>query len=286
MTVAIEPVIRTMSLEDLEEAVTWAAEEGWNPGLHDARCYYQTDPEGFFVLELNGKPIAAISAISYGREYGFIGFYIVKPEFRGRGFGLRLWRRAMEYLQGRSIGLDGVIEQQKNYSRSGFKLAHRNIRFELPGMSGLTKEKHCPEILPINDDLLERVFDYDAHFFPARREQFLKHWIRQPGVASLCWLDNNQVRGYSVMRRCRKGYKVGPLYADDNDVAEQLFSTLITSAGEGPVYLDVPETNREAVKLALTHGMRQCFETARMYTWKEWNLPLDRIYGITSFEIG
>ncbi len=283
---AVELVIRTMKLEDLEDVVTWAAEEGWNPGLYDARCYYETDPEGFFVLELKGKPIAAISAVSYGEKYGFIGFYIVKQEFRGRGFGLRLWKRAMEYLEGRSIGLDGVIEQQKNYARSGFKLAHRNIRFELPVIPDSVAEMHYPEVLPISDDLLQRVLEYDVDFFPAKREQFLKRWIKQPGGTSLCWLDNNQVRGYSVMRRCRKGYKVGPLYADDHFIAEQLFRTLIASAGEGPVYLDVPETNREAVNLALTYEMKHCFETVRMYTRKEWNLPVERIFGITSFEIG
>ena len=66
--------VKQMILEDLELAVEWAASEGWNPGLHDAEIFYQTDPRGFFIGKLEDKPVAAISAVRYADDFGFIGF--------------------------------------------------------------------------------------------------------------------------------------------------------------------------------------------------------------------
>ncbi len=122
--------IRTMSRAEVDIAVDWAALEGWNPGLHDADCFFGADPDGFIVGSLDGEPVGCISAVAYGKSYGFVGFYIVKPNYRKQGYGIKLWQEAMKRLSGRNIGLDGVIAQQDNYKKSGFKLSHRNIRYQ------------------------------------------------------------------------------------------------------------------------------------------------------------
>ena len=120
--------VRRMTEADLALALEWAAAEGWNPGLHDARSFYAADPQGFLLAELDGAPAGSVSAVRYGADFGFLGLYIVRPEFRGRGFGLKLWRAALDHLGDRIVGLDGVVAQQGNYRRSGFALAFRNIR--------------------------------------------------------------------------------------------------------------------------------------------------------------
>lgn len=51
----------------MDIAVDWAAEEGWNPGLPDADCYYAADPQGFFIGFLGADPIATISAVRYNQ---------------------------------------------------------------------------------------------------------------------------------------------------------------------------------------------------------------------------
>ena len=43
-----------MTKEEIAVAVNWAAAEGWNPGLHDADCFWPVDPEGFFCAEKDG----------------------------------------------------------------------------------------------------------------------------------------------------------------------------------------------------------------------------------------
>ncbi|HOP41772.1 MAG TPA: hypothetical protein PLI53_12085 [Geobacteraceae bacterium] len=51
--------IRRMSRDDVRLAVEWAAGEGWNPGVCDADSFYEADPNGFFIAELNRKPVGS-----------------------------------------------------------------------------------------------------------------------------------------------------------------------------------------------------------------------------------
>ncbi|MFL5173061.1 MAG: GNAT family N-acetyltransferase, partial [Microvirga sp.] len=59
-----------------------------------------------------------------------------------------------------------------------------------------------------------------------------------------------------------------------------------STAGGGLLFLDVPEPNQSALGLAARYGLAPAFQTARMYRGAAPGLPLDRIYGITSFELG
>jgi hypothetical protein len=92
--------IRVMEPGEIAVAVEWAAAEGWNPGLYDGPVFQSTDPEGFLLGSLDGEPIASISVVAYDDGFGFLGFYIVKPQFRGRG----LWPGDMEPGDGASWG--------------------------------------------------------------------------------------------------------------------------------------------------------------------------------------
>ena len=276
--------IRPMAREEIALAIEWAANEGWNPGLHDAPCFHAADPQGFLVGLLDGEPVACISVVKYGTGFGFLGFYIVKPAFRGRGLGLGVWNAGMARLAGRNVGLDGVVAQQANYGKSGFSLAWRNVRHE--GIaSGTPDATSC--IVPVTQLPFATIRDYDAAFFPADRSAFLRCWISQPGNIALAWVQEGHLRGYGMLRPCRTGFKIGPLFADDAAIADHLFDALAAHAAPGDkIYLDTPENNPHALALARRHGMRPVFETARMYTQAAPALPMDRFYGVTSFELG
>jgi len=276
--------IRTMNRKEVEIAVEWAAKEGWNPGIYDADCFYSADSDGFFIGLLGDEPIATISAIKYGESFGFIGFYIVKPEYRGKGYGIKIWNAGLKYLEGRNIGLDGVVSQQDNYKKSGFKLAYRNIRHE--GRGGGDFPEYS-EIVRLSTLSFETIDSYDRTLFPENRTQFLKSWVNQPGCNALGIMQNGKLAGYGVIRRCRFGYKTGPLFADSPELAENLFLALKSRIKPSETfYIDTPEVNQPAVALAERYNMKVVFETARMYTREKPDVPLDRLFGVTSFELG
>ena len=276
--------IKTMSRKEVDIAIEWAAKEGWNPGLHDADCYHLADPNGFLVGSLGDEPIATISVIKYDNSFGFLGFYIVKPEYRGKGYGIQIWNAGLEYLKGLNVALDGVVAQQDNYKKSGFKLAYCNVRYEGKG-GGVPFENS--EIIHLSTFPFDTIDSYDKSFFPANRSHFTKAWISQSDSHALGILQKDRFSGYGVMRKCRSGYKIGPLFADNPTLADSLFNALISKTqSTESVYLDVPEVNKEAVGLAERHDMKVVFETARMYTGQFPELPLRRLFGVTSFEIG
>jgi len=275
--------IEQMSFEDLETAIDWAAQEGWNPGLYDARCFYAADEKGYLKGVLDGEMIASISVVKYDTHFAFLGFYIVTPKYRGQGYGHVLWQEAMKGMQGVNVALDGVVDQQSNYKKSGFKLAHRNIRFK-GKMAGV-----CPtqETVDLRQVPIQHLFDYDRKFFPANRQAFLKLWISQSQTKALGLIEDQQLKGYGVMRKCRSGYKIGPLFAEDDKKAMQLIQDLIATLKEGEeFFLDIPEVNKKAYALTQALSMESVFETARMYTKEQPNFDLSKIYGITSFELG
>ena len=277
-------IIRVMKKDEINLAIQWAAEEGWNPGLKDAESYYLADPNGFLVGLLNNKPIAVISAIKYDENFGFLGFYIVKPEFRGKGYGLKIWNAAMKYLKDVNVGLDGVVEQQENYKKSGFKFLYSNIRYE-----GIYDWNSKPDsgVIDLKNESFELVKNYEKDFFPASRNKFLESWINNSEAVAVGIKDDKKLLGYGVIRKCLTGYKIGPLFADNAKLSEQIFSSLISNLKKGDqFYLDIPETNEAAVKLVDKYKMEKVFETARMYTGKDPDLPIEKIFGVTSFEIG
>lgn len=273
-----------MTRQEVDIAIDWAAAEGWNPGLYDPDCFYAADPNGFLIGLLGDEPIATISAVKYGDSFGFVGFYIVKPEYRGMGYGIQIWNAGLTYLKGRTIGLDGVVAQQSNYAKSGFTLVYRNIRYQGTGGGYFPADSGIEQLSAIPFD---EICSYDKLFFPDNRVEFLRCWINQPRSIALGIRGNSKLAGYGVMRICRSGYKVGPLFADSPEFAEQLFLALKTHAQEGaPVFLDTPAVNSAALDLVKRHNMIVSFETARMYTGKSPDLPINRLFGVTTFELG
>jgi hypothetical protein len=274
--------VRAMDRSEIAIAGDWAAAEGWNPGLHDHACFAAVDPDGFHMGELDGAAASTISVVNYDDRFAFLGFYIVRPDLRGRGYGLRTWRTAIARAGSRTIGLDGVVDQQENYRKSGFVLAHRNIRFGgVPMMPatvpGLVNLKHVP-FAAIEAD--------DATVFPAPRPSFLRAWIDAPGHVGRALIRDGRLAAWGIIRPCRKGHKIGPLIADDRGAAEAVFAGLVASTGGGEVFLDVMEPNPEAVALAKEDGLAPVFETARMYTGAIRPIAQSRIFGITTFELG
>ncbi|MBF0609643.1 MAG: GNAT family N-acetyltransferase [Magnetococcales bacterium] len=272
------PIIRPLTRQEMTLPLEWAAAEGWNPGLADGDCFHAADPQGFLVAMVEEQPVAVISAVTYQQAFAFLGFYIVKPEWRGQGYGIALWNAALQRLSSCTIGLDGVVAQQENYRRSGFVLAHGNQRFQ--GMGG----GELPVgVVEVGEIPLDQLVEYDARHFTRKRTAFLQGWRNFPGKAVI---RDGRLAGYGIIRPCRVGHKIGPLFADTPQVADTLFQALASTVPQATLFLDLPLPNPQAVALAHRHKMTPVFETARMYRGTPPDLPLANIYGITSFELG
>ena len=274
--------IRPMRPAEIATAVEWAAGEGWNPGNGDAGCFVTVDPEGFIGGFLDGRMVASITVMNYDDRFAFLGFYIVRPEQRGKGLGYALWQAGMRHAGDRLVGLDGVVAQQDNYRKSGFELAWNNVRY-----GGTAPAVTAPAgVRPVTRDLRGAILAYDRRCFPAPREAFLDAWLGAAGHEAKAAVEDGRLKGYGVIRPSRDGWKVGPLFADDAATARTLLHGLLAPHAGATVCVDPPDSNPEAVALARALGLAPVFETARMYTGPAPAIETAKVFGITSFELG
>jgi hypothetical protein len=287
MAAASDLRIRPMTRAELDVLIDWAADEGWNPGLHDADVFWATDPEAFVAAELGGQLAGGGSIVSYGRRYGFMGLFLVRRDLRGRGLGDRLWkerrRRLLERLDDpKVVGMDGVFEMQRYYAAGGFEFSCRDLRFEGIGADATASG----DVVELSGVPFAEVGAYDRRHFPAPRPGFLERWVRAPGGHAVGVRRRGALAGFGVLRPCRTGYKLGPLFADDPELAERLYSELARRVPGEPIYLDAPERNPAAIELANRHAMREVFGCARMYLGPAPALPDREIFGVTTLELG
>lgn len=271
----------------LDKLIGWAAAEGWNPGPYDGEVFWQTDPDGYYGYYHNGELIAGGSVVSYGGHFGFMGFFIVKPELRSKGIGRKLWMQRRDLLisrlkPGAPIGMDGVVEMQPFYNRGGFRIAFRDERYGRKG----EKFAPDPQLSEIATTDFKAILKYDTECFGFSRPQFLKPWLSMPLSRSMKYVDNHQLKGFAVLRKAGEGYKIGPLFADDPLIAESLYKACLSAVPGEMIYLDIPVINDAAVKLVKKFGAEYAFECARMYRGSQPELPVHKIFGITTFELG
>ena len=212
--------------DEVDILVDWAAAEGWNPGIADARVARTYDPDAFVALRAGSELIGGGSILSYGGGYGFMGLFIVRPDHRHGGLGRELWvhrrdRLAARLRPGAAIGMDGVFDLVPFYERGGFAVAHRDLRFE-----GRAVGAPDPAVEPLSAIGAAALAEYDARHVATPRDAFLAGWISAEGVISAAITERGRLVAVGVLRPCRIGWKVGPLTADRPDLAERLLGGL------------------------------------------------------------
>lgn len=279
-------VVGPMRADEVNVLVDWAAAEGWNPGLGDAAVAWNADPAAFIAVRQGEELIAGGTIFSYGGSFGFMGLFIVRHDHRGGGLGARLWtyrrdRLLSRLVPGASVGMDGVLAMVPFYERGGFRLAYRDLRFE-----GIAVGERRRDVVDLASVDAASVGALDERYFPVSRHGFLSTWLAQPGVVGAAVLEHDRLVGFGALRPCRVGYKFGPLVADHADIAERLVDHLLGCVAGEQVQLDVPEPNEAGTRLASSRGMRESFACARMYLGAVPALPIEGLFGVTSFEFG
>ena len=277
--------IRRMNRSEIDMAIDWAEAEGWNPGIHDADCFYAADPNGFFIGLLDDEPVAMVSAVAYEDSYGFMGFYIVKPEVRNRTYGVQLVDVGMRYLGNRCIGLDSVRPDLVSHMRPEFKPAYTNYRFEW------IKDRQSPvarEVIELSEIPFSIVAAYDYEVFGYSRESFLKCWISRPGTRALGIIKDDRLSAYGVIRQCRVGFKIGPLVCGQCGICKDVIRGPHNrrSNGRDKSIWTHPKEILRRLAIAQSYGMKEVFRTTRMYNRPEPSFPLEKWFGVTSFELG
>jgi len=277
--------IRRMSKNDAKTVWGWAKVEGWNPGSEDWMIFPAIDPDGCFVGIIDNNIISSITAIKFNNKFGFIGMYIVKHGYRGKGYGFSIWKHAMDYLLNdacvESVGLDGVLTEEKTYQKSGFKSAYKTTRYKYT-----VNKSYATKCEGIKDSQFHEIFEYDTKVTKIDRRYLLTGLIKCNGTAASAAYDNGHLSGFIVARPAIEGFKIGPCFADSAYIARLLLESIFSKLKNQIVFIDVPETNNFAEDLVKSYGMEAVFSCIRMYIGEKYNQDVRYVFGNTSFEAG
>ena len=285
--------------EEFENVIiNWMVEEGWRPGLKDAQCFLACDPSAAFVGELNGKPIACGTMTKYADRFTFGGCYIVRKEYRGEGHGGMLYDAAMaSAMPSRSIAIAGLLHLEELYKSKGFRSQFYGARFDLHPPTAITRFSKISERCPVNIKCIEEVdlqalFKYDAAVFGVERHAFLAKWFRIPGKHGRVAIDSEgSIVGYTVARPLfvkGEGYKIGPLFADSEPIAEKLLKAIFEELlQEEPVpVVCIDAITKKAKEMSEKLQGKKSFEMVYMVMYDLPDACFDKWFGMTTLELG
>jgi GNAT superfamily N-acetyltransferase len=278
--------IDAMTREEAMLLGEWAAQEGWNPGLNDVAIAWSFDPAAFIALRHGDELVGGGCIISYRGAAGFMGLFIVRADYRGRGLGTILWHERLRRLRARlnpnaPIGMDGVFEMAPFYAKGGFEFLYRDLRYE-----GTASGEPDAGAVPLENVDFSKIDMHDRLHVEAPRTEFLWAWLTQPGGRGLALIEDGQLTGYGFVRPCRVGYKAGPVFANNSACGKRLIHSLLSRVSGQQVQIDIPEPNKAAVRIVEALGWKRSFGCARMVQGPKSALPVQQIFGVTSFEFG
>ncbi|KAF9931744.1 hypothetical protein FBU30_009668 [Linnemannia zychae] len=202
--------------------------------------------------------ISVISAICYGDEQAWIGCYITDPKYRGRGYGISTFNRALEHVghSRTSVGLNAVFAQVDNYRKIGFtkqSWVNERRRGCIKDLVQVQERELADRLMRSNENIeglillsdegalekldLEQLPRIEKKYTGFQRPQFTKDWVLfhahhpEEHRVSVAYLSSTErdplsgkplILGYACVRPGVHSYRVGPLYTEDPEIARML----------------------------------------------------------------
>lgn len=221
---------------DAGRGAALSAEIGWNQTEADWR-YMLENGSGYGRSDADGRLIASAMALPYG-GFGWVCMVLVSDPFRRRGLATDLMNRVIADLERDGIvpGLDATPAGREVYSQLGFQDVYRLERLWAETSEELADGPETPVVItPMTEAEIDEVAAYDATTFGADRAPLLRHLhARAPGCAHVAragqWLA-----GFVLGRDGRQVTQIGPVTAEDEDIAIALTRRAIEGLDGGAV---------------------------------------------------
>lgn len=254
-------VVRPFRNDDIDFALTQTLREGWDntaAGFQVCRAY---DPEGCFVAEVEGRPVALITSTCYVQS-AWVGHLIVTPDYRRQGIGEHLMAHALDHIEARGIQtvrLEGDPLGIGIYRRLGFIAQFDSLRFRKEPPHAVNRNGATP----LNRVDLAAVKTFDLSCFGDDRGRLLEILL-ETAPAAYCVYVDRRITGFALALPSTTGIRLGPCAAENRSVAETLLNAICAAFPDRPIIAGVPSVNQSAVELLESRGFAQTPPSLRM----------------------
>lgn len=280
-----------MQATDFKVINQWCIDEGWNIGLYDSDAYYKIDPLGHFIAK-DSERVASLSLIKHSPTFFTLGPFIVHKSCRGQGIGEALWNVAMTRMNQEHpealIVLYSVSGQVERYKKAGFVPVCTIQRWYIhSNPSTPLTHSRCTVL---TKKLIPALNQYNQRHYFINQALFFE-LLQKPETNGLVFMDDNVIKGFGLIRRCVRGFRIGSLVADTPEIAQSLIAELLVFAQRETIFIDVPDSNPHGIScMNAFHAVRTPQEdTITMIKGTGYSNYLNqrkRQYGLFSLEIG
>ena len=202
-------------------------------------------PAGSFAAAIDGRVVGTAIGIDYGR-FGWIAMMLVDPAYRGRGLGARLLEAAMSAIPPNlPIRLDATPLGRPLYGRYGFQdevVLSRHV-LDAPARERVVEpEDSVSGIHPLTAIHLPSVMENDARVFGGNRLRVLE-WAMAGAPQYAFVAPGESAPQYCLGRTGRLFDQIGPVVAQNPDMAKALVRAALGRAGDNPVVIDAFEVH-------------------------------------------
>jgi ribosomal protein S18 acetylase RimI-like enzyme len=268
-------ILEPFRTDDIAVFLKMAAAENWVAEPWEFAFLLSVFPEGCFCMrDSDGKGIAFVTSMRHEKS-GWIGNLVVAKEFRGKGIGDALFRKALEALDAAGVGtfwLTASHSGKSLYEKYGFNRRDTVVRW-----SGNGHQRHMGHTRQTERaDSQTSVSSIDCQVWGDRRESLLDVTV---GRGHLLLEES----GFLVIQPCGVDIHLGPYSALNNNSAEYLCSSALGAVPPGKrIYIDTPLSNRSAVRFFGRRGMRITGSTELMYAGVTPDYRPEMLYGLAT----
>lgn len=252
-----------------------AAAEGWVAESWEFEFLLSRFPQGCFAARGDdGETAGFVTSLRHERS-GWIGNLLVEEQFRGRGIGEALFRKATEALReagAETFWLTASKQGKSLYEKHGFSCFDTIVRW-----TGCGRQRHAGHA-PKTDCAVtaSSAGGIDNQAWGDRRDALLAATVGRGRLLT-------EASGFLVIQPCGGAVQFGPFSALDGSTAERLFDAALQTIALGTkVYLDAPASNREALRLFNRRRMRIAGTSDLMCAGVKPAYRTDMLYGLAT----
>ena len=290
-------------------------------GSSDPQLILSADLDGSYIGEIDGEKVCYMNSVRYpGGDTYYIGFFIISPNYRGRGYASAFFKYVWSIIDKKC---NKMLWSTKNlcsvYKEYGFHFMWREYLFiysssKVAKTIGDIKTEY--EVRSVNDVCLDKLTDFDKLICSENRKSLLQKFSSIPDCTGLVAIDKKgNISGYCFARKMINSYYgwwLAPLFALNEVLARLLLKRVaeivsITTPSSSPsrspsppssscsdqevkLAFYVPEVNHAAMHIA-QEELKLCDieveedGSLRMCTGK-YTGNMDHVYALTSVDIG